>query len=234
MPNRACASVQSFKSVQSIKILGLCAAGVIAVGAGCSPSTHSVADGGAVQDFGPRVRDMSSCLPPPSNYLLNPDFEAPSSQAADGNGVAKNTGSPASTIPSWDGCCSQGLGGTTWTVTQGMPRCGGRSLSLVSTMATTNVLNQALDLRAQAGRTLRISGWVFVTQADPGASLKLDVFNLGNSALVALTPPQTQTTADWTQLVATGTVPGNDRVQVRINTSGSLSAVVDDLVLTIE
>ena len=47
-------------------------------------------------------------------------------------------------------------------------------------------------------------------------------------------PPQTSVTGEWTQLVATGTVPGNDRVQVRINTTGSLSAVVDDLVLDIQ
>lgn len=231
------AKTGSRESLGSLGSLGLglvIALGGAALGAGCSPSTNSVADGGAVQDFGPRLRDMSSCLPPPSNYLLNPDFETPSTQAADGNGTAKNTGSPPSTIPSWDGCCSQGLGGTTWTVTQAMPRCGGRALSLVSTMATTNVLNQVLDLRAQAGRTLRVSGWVFVTQADPGAALRLDVFNLGSSSLAALSPPQTSATAEWTQLVATGTVPGNDRVQVRINTTGSLSAVVDDLVLDIQ
>lgn len=207
---------------------------LLAAAPGCSPRTEGVGDAGVGQDFSQRARDMSTCQIPVSNFLLNADFETASTQATDGNGQARNTGSPKSSIPSWDGCCDQGLGGTTWTVTQAMPRCGGRAVSVVSSMASLNVLNQTLDLRAQAGRTLRLTGWAFVSQAQPGAGLKIDAFNLGNQAVFAVSSTLSETTADWTQLVATGTVPGNASLQVRINTSGTISAVVDDLVLTVE
>lgn len=199
----------------------------------CSPRTEGVGDGGS-EDFSQRLRDMLSCEVPAGSLIVNGGFEVPAAQASDGNGQARNTGSPRSTIPSWDGCCSQMDGGTTWTVINTMPRCGLRSVSIASTTATGNVLNQDLDLRAQVGRSYRLTGWFFVTQAMPAAGLRIDVFNLETSAVAATSPALAQGTADWTLLTVTGTVPAGGRLQTRVNTTGTLSAVADDLSFTIE
>lgn len=201
--------------------------------AGCSPRTDGVGDGGS-EDFSQRWRDMLSCEAPTGSLITNGGFEVPTAQAADGNGQARNTGSPRSTIPSWDGCCSQPSGGTTWTVIGTMPHCGLRAVSIASTTATGNVLNQDLDLRAQVGRTYRLTGWFFVSQGMPAAGLRLDVFDLDTSAVAASSPALAQSTADWTPLVVTGTIPPGGRLQARVNTTGTLSAVADDLSFTIE
>lgn len=201
--------------------------------AACSPRTEGVGDGG-LEDFSQRRRDMLSCEAPAGSVIANGGFELPTAQAPDGNGQARNTGSPRSTIPSWDGCCSQPSGGTTWTVIGTMPRCGLRSVALSSSEATGNVLNQDLDLRAQVGRTYRLAGWFFVTQAMPAAALRLDVFDLDASAVAASSPPLTQGSADWVQLAVTGRVPAGGRLQARVNTTGTLSAVADDLSFTVE
>lgn len=201
--------------------------------AACSPRTEGVGDGG-IEDFSQRRRDMLSCEAPAGSALANGGFELPTAQAPDGNGQARNTGSPRSTIPSWDGCCSQPVGGTTWTVIETLPRCGLRSLSIASSEAAGNVLNQDLDLRAQVGRTYRLVGWFFVTQAMPAAGLRLDVFDLEASAVAAASPPLTQGSADWVQLAVTGRIPAGGRMQARVNTTGTLRAVADDLSFTIE
>jgi hypothetical protein len=199
----------------------------------CSPTTEGVGDGGS-EDFSLRSRDMLSCEAPAGSLLMNGGFEAPTMQAANGNGQARNTGNPASTIPSWDGCCNQASGGTTWTVITTMPRCGTRAVSISSSSATDNVLNQSLDLRAHVGRSYRLVGWFFVSQAMPAAGLQLDVFNFDTSAVAAASSVLTQGTADWTPLMLTGTVPAGGRLQARITTSGTLSAVADDLFFTLE
>lgn len=199
----------------------------------CSPHTDGVGDGGS-EDFSQRRRDLLSCEMPTGSLLANGGFEVPTAQAADGNGQARSTGNPRSTIPNWDGCCSQAGGGTTWTVISTMPRCGLRAVSLSSTAAMGNVLNQDLDLRTQVGRTYRLTGWFFVTQSMPDAGLRLDVFDLNAGAVAASSPLLTQGTADWTPLGVTGTVPAGGRIQARVNTSGTLSAVADDLSFTLE
>jgi len=206
---------------------------------GCSPQTAAV-DGGA-EDFSQTTRDLTSCGPLPGNLLGNPGFEQPSLSAVDGNGQATNRGNPASTIPGgplgpWDGCCDQGAGagGTTWAVRTTMPLCGTRAVSVVSDRAAANVLSQRLDLAASSGQSFRVSAWVFIGQAPAGAQLGLDVFDLMASHVLASSPVLTATTADWHYLSLMGQVPTGGALQVRINSSGTLSAVVDDVAVVLQ
>ena len=202
--------------------------------AGCSPRNEFV-DGG-IEDLSQTRRDLQSCEPLPGNLLGNPGFEQPSPSEPDGNGQASNRGNPPSTIPGgplgpWDGCCSQATGGTRWTVTTTMPRCGARALRVVSDQAAANVLNQRLDLAAYTGRSVRASAWVFIAQAAAGAALTLDLFDLTQSRPLASSAPLNAPTADWHFLSVMGQVPTGGAVQVRLNSSGTLTAVVDDTAL---
>lgn len=214
------------------------AAGMLAVvAAGCSPQMEAV-DGGS-EDLSQTRRDLMSCQPLPGNLLGNPGFEQPSPSEPDGNGQASNRGSPPSTIPGgplgpWDGCCSQPTGGTRWRVGPTMARCGTRALGLVSDQAAANVLNQRLDLAAYSGRSVRASAWVFIAQALDGAQLTLDLFDLTQGRPLASSAPLTATTADWHFLSVMGQVATGGAVQVRINTTGTLSAVVDDAALALQ
>jgi hypothetical protein len=197
------------------------------IAAGCAPQTNSnnlppAQDLSAVQhDLGPDCSDTGT------NLLINPSFEMNSS------GSANNTGNPASTIASWNGCCSGG-GGTTWQITQLVSHCGKNSISVQSTNATTNVLVQGLNMSGDAGMTFHLSGWLFVSQIGTGGQILLDVFDLTKNAVVASTVALSATTSDWFQLAQSGTVPTGGNFQVRINNSGTIQqAYVDDVSLTI-
>jgi len=175
-----------------------------------------------------QARDMGMCPIDSQNLLQNPGFETPSVEP-DGNGKAVNTGSPASSIPGkWDGCCNQSGGGTTWMVSLGTPRCGLRSLQVTSTSATANVLNQSLQLPSKVGKTLTASAYVFVQQASAGAKIGLDIWDLGANKVIASSPTIAQSTADWQKLELSVPVPSGGNFQLRINTSGTLTAYVDD------
>lgn len=177
----------------------------------------------------------ASCADVTGNLLANSSFETEVT-GADPNGKANNTGSPASTIPGmWDGCC--GTPQTTqWSVTQTASRCGGRSVEVKSTGASLNVLSQAIVpvQTGNAGKTFTLSGYAFVTAASSGGQLLLDVFDLmTNQPLSPTTLALASPTSDWTELRVTGTVPAGAKLQVRINTSGNVTAYVDDLAFTI-
>lgn len=203
--------------------------------AGCSPVTGTV--DGAAEDFSLLRRDMqAACEPVTGNLLGNPGFEQPSPGAPDGNGQAVSRGNPPSSIPGgplgpWDGCCSQPTGGTTWTVRTTMPHCGARAVAVASDQASANVLNQRLDLAAYSGRSVRASAFVFIAQAQSGAALAVDLFDLTASQIIASSPALNATTADWRYLSVAGTVPTGGVVQLRLRSSGSFSAVVDDVAL---
>lgn len=210
------------------------AGGLWALGLGCGPTMSSVEGGG--EDLGATTRDLRSanCEPTAGNLLVNPGFEVAAAQG-DGNGQAKNTGLPPSTISGWDGCCTQAMAanGTTWLVTQSMPRCGLRAVFVSSSAATENVLDQTLTRGADVGRDFVASGWVYLYEVGSGAQLKLDVFDdtakqaiYSSTVLSALTP-------GWTQLTVTGKIPAAGRVQLRVNSSGTLKALVDDLAFTV-
>jgi len=198
--------------------------------AGCSPVTSG--GDGPPRDLSAVSRDLGAgCMDVPANLLLNPSFEGPGT-GADPNGSAKNTGSPASTIPSWDGCCNQANGGTQWTVTPTVARCGTRSVQVQSTSADKNVLNQTFDRSGDAGKAFQLSGWVFVTQ-NPSGQILLDVFDLNTNNVVGSTLAEKSTTSDWFELKQSGTVPAGGKFQVRIFSTGTLQAYVDDLALVI-
>jgi hypothetical protein len=192
----------------------------------CSPKTGTV-DGNS-QDLGMQARDLGMCASDPLNQLQNPGFETPSVEP-DGNGKAVNTGMPASSIPGkWDGCCNQAGGGTAWLISTTMPRCGLRSLTVTSTAATANVLNQTLQVPTLVGKSLRASAYVFVSQVGTGGKIQLDVWDLGASKVIASSPTITTTTPDWQRLDLSVPVPSGGNVQLRINSSGTINAVVDD------
>jgi hypothetical protein len=203
----------------------------------CSPQTGAV-DGGPV-DFSQTSRDLNSCDPLTGNLIGNPGFEDPSSSAPGGNGSATNTGNPKSTIPGgvlgpWDGCCNQSPGGTSFTVDTTMPHCGTRAVTVQSDQASGNVLNQLLDLSSYSGRGFRVNAWAFVSQAQSGAQLLIDVFDLTGNKVVGTSAALTATTADWKLLTVLGMVPTGGNLQVRINSTGTLHAVVDDTSLAIQ
>lgn len=203
--------------------------------AGCSPVTGTV--DGAAEDLSLLRRDLqAACEPLTGNLLGNPGFEQPSPSAPDGNGQAVSRGNPPSSIPGgplgpWDGCCSQPAGGTSWTVRTTMPRCGARAVAVASDQASANVLNQRVDLAAYSGRSVRASAFVFIAQAQSGAELAVDLFDLTANQLLASSPSLTATTADWRYLSVTATVPTGGAVQIRLRSTGSFSAVVDDAAL---
>jgi hypothetical protein len=194
---------------------------------------------GGVEDFSATTRDLLMCDPVVGNLLANGDFEQPSGQAGDGSGEANNTGNPPSTIAplgfgKWDGCCSQVGGGTTYRVTSTVHRCGQRAVLLASTQAQNNVLNQSLRLTTQAGRRFYVTGYVRVSQLSIGSKLALDLFDLTQSQVVAASEAVTQATADWQLVSLSGTVPSAGQVQLRIVSTGTLTAAVDDLALGVQ
>lgn len=215
---------------------------IVITGAACSPQPRAV-DGGA-EDFSQLRRDLrTGCEPLPVNLLGNPGFEEPSPGAPDGNGQAVSRGNPPSSIPGgalgpWDGCCSQAAGGTSWSVRMTMPHCGARAVAVSSDQADANVLNQRVDLAAYSGRSVRASAWVFIAQVSGSGSgsgsaeLAIDLFDLTASRVIASSAPLTATTADWRFLSAMGQVPTGGAVQVRIRSTGSFTAVIDDIALT--
>ena len=58
--------------------------------------------------------------------------------------------------------------------------------------------------------------------------------DLGKSQVVATSTAVTATTADWQLLSVSGTVPTGGNVQLRIVSTGTLTAVVDDLTLGVQ
>lgn len=178
--------------------------------------------------------DLSTaCAEVSGNLVVNPSFETPA--ASGGDGTADNTGEPASTIPGpWSGCCSQSYGGTQWSVTQSAARCGGRSLQVQSATADGNSLVQSLtDQSVNYGKTFELSGSVHLTQASDGGSILLEATDGTGRIRLAATEALQAPSSGWVQLSQTGTVPRTGRIQVRITSTGSLEAYVDDLALRI-
>lgn len=175
----------------------------------------------------------SSCADVTGNLLVNPSFEA-AAGGSDPNGKANNTGAPVSTIPDWDGCCG-GTMMTLWSVTDKAARCGGRSIQIESTGASLNVLSQVLPVQTgNVGKTFTLSGYIYVTSTSGGGQILLDIFDLTtNMPLSPTTVALAAPTNDWTERRVTGTVPAGAKLQVRINTSGNVTAYVDDLAFTI-
>jgi hypothetical protein len=187
-------------------------------------------------DLAPREADLASCAPPAGNLLVNASFES-------GGGSARNTGAPASSIASWDGCCnldSQGLT-TTWQVTQGVQaaRCGGQALSVTSTAAHGDVLNQILTISDGAGRDFTLTAWARVSRAEAGGgyppALTADLFDLTGSRILVTAPPLADASPEWRQVTAGGQLPQGaaPRVQVRLYARGTVTALVDDVALTL-
>ncbi len=168
------------------------------------------------------------CTEVVGNLLGNPGFEASLS------GTASNIGSATSSIPNWKGCCGTSQT-TTYDVNSTQRYCGERSVRVSGTSgATQNVLIQDLNRPGDAGKTFILSGWVNVTNIT-GGEISLDLFNLNATppAIVAPTVSLKNITNGWFELRATGSMPTGGNVQIRINTSGSLEAFVDNLSLRI-
>jgi len=196
---------------------------VALVAAACSPSTSGVNQ--TPPDLLPAARDLGrDCTNSPTNRLMNPSFES-------GDGMAVNSGVPASTITSWDGCCTGG--NTTWAVTTASPFCGSRSIKVTSQNAQANVLSQTINSPADATKQFVVSGRVFVTTIDAGATIKLDIWDLMGNQVVTSSTALTTASSDWVPLMQTANVPTGGRYQVRINTSGNVEAFVDDLSLIV-
>lgn len=194
------------------------------VASACSPTTSGVNP--TPPDLGSTSRDLGrDCTNPASNRLMNPGFES-------GDGVANNTGAPASTISMWDGCCSSG-GMSSWTVSTLSPSCGSRSIKVSSNAAQAHVLSQSFNSPGDAGKAFTVSGRVFVATIDAAATIKLDVWDLMTSQVVTSTSALTTVSSDWVTLMQSAAVPASGRYQVRINTSGTVEAYVDDLSLII-
>lgn len=194
-----------------------------AISGGCSPTTSGVNP--TPPDLSSTSRDLGrDCTNPAANRLMNPGFET-------GDGTANNTGAPASTITNWDGCCSGGT--TTWTVSMMSPYCGSRAIKVMSMNAQANVLSQSFNSPGDAGKQVAVSGHVFVTTIDATATIKLDVWDLMTNQVVNSSAALTTTSSDWVTLMLNAAVPAGGRYQVRINTSGSVEAYVDDLSLII-
>jgi hypothetical protein len=194
------------------------------VAAGCSPSTSGVNP--TPPDLLPAARDLGrDCTNPPLNRVMNPSFES-------GDGMAVNTGVPASTIASWDGCCTGG--NTSWAISALSPYCGSRSVKVTSMNAQANVLSQSITSPGDVGKQFVVAGRVFVTTIDAGATIKLDIWDLMANQVVISTTALTTASSDWVPLMQTAMVPTGGRIQVRINTSGNVEAFVDDLSLLIQ
>lgn len=214
-----------------------CGSGIVAVmlalgslASGCSPKTNTIE--GGTPDLSMVTRDMGACTTDPLNLIQNPGFETLSTEL-DGNGKANNTGTPGSSIPRWDGCCSQASGGTTWVISTSMPRCDYRSLVVTSTAANANVLNQALPLSSMVGKNLQASAWVYVQSVQSGGKLAIDIWDDTAKKVIASSATATTTTPDWLKLTLSVPIPAGGNLQYRINSSGTLTAMVDDPVVLV-
>jgi len=204
--------------------------------AACAPQNSAV--DGAAADFSQQWRDLGSCDPLPQNLLGNPGFEEPSPSQPDGNGQASSTGNPPSSIPGnalgpWDGCCSQRLGSTTWTVGTARARCGLRAVTVAADQALASVLSQRLDLAGYGGRGVRATAWAQLTQAASGGELALDLFDLTTRQVVA-SSLGLPATGDFRLLVVQGQVPTGGALQLRLSSTGTLEAIVDDTALSLQ
>lgn len=193
--------------------------------AACSPSTMST-DGTPPDLAGVPVDMTAVCTDVVGNQLGNPGFEASIT------GTASNIGGSASSIPNWQGCCGT-MQTTTYEVNSMQRYCGERSVRVnSSSTASQNVLHQALNLAASANKTFILSGWVNVT-GPSGGEISLDLFDVSKTAIVAPTVSLKNGTNGWFELRATGTMPAGGNVQVRISSSGTIEAYVDQLSLRI-
>lgn len=211
------ASARSLASV-TVAVLGLAA--------GCAPATQGTE--GTPPDLAGVERDMAPvCTAVVGNLLSNPGFEASMT------GSTTNIGSGTSTIPSWRGCCGMAQT-TTYDVVASQRYCGERSISVSGgTGATANVLIQDVTRASDVGKTFLVSGWLNVTSVGAAGEISLDVFDNGAKTVVAPTVSLKNTTNGWFELRASGTVPTGGNLQVRINSSGTIQAFVDELVFRI-
>lgn len=194
--------------------------------AACSPVTASVDE--KARDLAPVQRDLGTCLDRFQNLVKNPSFEAES------DGMAHNTGAPVSTISDWDGCCTLAGSDTVWTVSKMHAHCGTNAVLVKSQNASAHVLNQTFHRPGDVGQAFVLSGWIWMQDAGADARLKLDVWDLhAPEKKVAETEALTSANMSWFRIKVGGTVPNDGNFQVRINSSGSLVAYVDDLSLVI-
>jgi hypothetical protein len=115
-----------------------------------------------------------------------------------------------------------------------MPHCGSRAVTVSSNQAEANVLNQRLDLAGYGGQGVRAMVWVLLSQVQSGGALQLDLFDLDAGQVLATSPPLTAPTADWRLLSVLSQVPTAGALQVRIKSTGTLTAYVDDTSLALE
>lgn len=228
------------RGVLSCALLGL-------IGAGCSllwdpfleerpqespQAPHDQSAPSGSQDLGSGL--TPSCADVPDNRVQNASFEVPAA-GPDPDGKANNSGDPRSTIPGpFSGCCVQSIGGTQWVVTEERARCGQRSLQVLSQDADGNVLSQRLaDQPDAAGKPFLLAGFVLVQQADGGGRILIDVLDPASQSRVTMTEALSGPTMDWVPLRQRGVVPKGGQMQLRISSSGSIHAYVDDLSLRI-
>lgn len=204
--------------------------GLVGMCGGCNPTTSTVE--GGTPDLSMVTRDMGACTIDPLNLIQNPGFETLSTDL-DGNGKANNTGTPGSSIPRFDGCCSQMSGGTTWNIATSMPHCDFRSLFVTSTNANANVLNQALPLSTKVGKTLQASAYVYVQSIQSGGKVAIDIWDDTAKKVIASSTPVTTITPDWLKISLSIPVPAPGNLQYRINSTGTLTAIVDDPVVLV-
>ncbi|MCS6913462.1 MAG: hypothetical protein RMK29_19545 [Myxococcales bacterium] len=204
----------------------LAAAACLCLLAGCPPMHHGGDD--TLPDLALVPADLRRCDPHPDNLLQNPSFEQ-------GGGSAHNTGQPPSSIPAWDGCCNlegQGLT-TTWQVTNTAAHCGAQSVLVRSIAARGDVLNQELTVTDGAGRSFGLTAQVLLREASPGAQLQLDLFDRQAGRVLRASAPLSTPGPSWVELSVLGQLPGGaaPRVQARLLSSGTLTALLDDVTL---
>lgn len=205
----------------------------------CSPSTMMVEGGG--EDLAPAPADLTGgvvCGAEARNLLSNTSFEG---DALPGDFSARNTGQPKSTIKGpWDACCNtnnQGLT-TTFKVVDTAACYGRQSISVTAAAAQADVLNQAITITDGANRMVSLGAWVRVVDVGQNGALSVDLFDLATSKVLGTTPQATQKTAGvvFVPIVGAATLPAASpaNLQVRVKVSGTITAFVDDLSLTLK
>lgn len=204
----------------------------------CNPMGQMVS-GGDGEDLAPVAADMAGgvvCGAVVANLLRNPSFEM---DVLPGDYSARNIGNPPSTISGpWDACCNTNAQGLTTTFkVDASAACSGRqAISITSTAAQDDVLNQEMMIASAASKMFTVQAYVRVLTAGAGASLSVDLYDLNapaNLKVLARTTPLTAPTAGttFTLITAAGVLPATSpaRVQARIRVSGTLTALIDDV-----
>lgn len=214
----------------------------------CAPKNQPVdSDGGGVEDLARAPRDLlppadlltpadlsPGCGPVAGNRITNPSFEA---DVLPGLYTARSSDdeiTTKSTISGWRGCCPPSAASSYQVVAGGCS--GAQALQVSSTNASANVVLQSVSPADGGGKRALVRVYARVLSIDAGGSLALDLFDvtgkavLGTSAaLTAITPGLT-----YAPLELSANLPaGTPSLQVRVVTSGTLRAYIDDFALTL-